>query len=117
MEIREDDMIGREIFKACETAKVAHGVDGAFVNKLMGIFEEFSFPKGQSAMVLKRGDAAEDALVDKVGKAPFDGLFYVRTGLMNELPEMLQDRLCKGFCFFNIRIDVFYCHKPFALGS
>ena len=43
-------------------------------------------------MLLERGHAAQEALVEEVGAAPLHRLFDVRAGRMHDLAEMLEDR-------------------------
>ena len=63
-------------------------------------------PEAEAAVFFEGGHVAEDgAFVFEEGAAPFDGLFDVGAGLVDELAEVLEDWLREGLCLVDVGVD------------
>src|SRR5215468_1053444 len=64
-------------------------------------------------MLFEGRHAAEHALVNETRETPLKGFLHLGTGLMNELPDMVQDRTSKFSRPGNVSIDscIFLSHR------
>src|SRR5262249_22238693 len=62
--------------------------------------------KAKAGVLLEGGHAAQQAVVLEMGKAPLDGLFHARAGLMKQGAKLCQNRLREGGRLGDIRIDL-----------
>jgi hypothetical protein len=69
-------------------------------------------PEAECAVALEGGEVAEDSLVAGTGELPFDCLFDVRAGSVDELTNVLKDWFGEIGGLFNIGVHprVFFSH-------
>lgn len=91
-----------QIFDGCEAPELAHGFGGFGL-----VFDdEAALPEAEGAVLFEGGHVAEIVLfVCEEGHAPLHGFFYFGAGLVDDLAQRLQDRLCKLGGFVYVGVD------------
>src|SRR4029079_6067927 len=86
-----ETLVGRQVFEAGYFTEMTHPA----VAPCVFAKDEFAFPKSDRAMLFECGHSKHDPVIVEMRHAPFYCLLHLRASLVNQLPDMSQNRLCK----------------------
>ena len=86
-----ETLVGRQVFEPGYFSEMTHPA----VAPCVFAEDEFAFPKSDRAMLFECSHSKHDPVIVEMRHAPFYCLLHLRASLVNQLPDMSQNRLCK----------------------
>ena len=98
-------LVGGQVFNTRKAPERTHGVrlqDSCVAQD----GRDFFAPEAEATVLFKGGHVAEDdALVFEEGTAPLDGFNDAGTSLVDQFPQVIEERLCEGTGLGNVDVD------------